>query len=235
MKREHRAKLVTAELKILYPEAKCRLRYDGVPERLVVATILSAQTTDSAVNRVTPELWRKYPTMQKLSVAQRSDVENLLKTIGLFRNKAGFIIRAADFLAKNRLPETITELVKIPGVGRKTANVITGEIFGRPSVTVDTHVKRLSFRLGLSENTNPDRIEQDLKRIIPVEEQTVFCHRLITHGREVCRARKPTCSTCSLTNLCLSKKNRVSGSIAAAASHSTERTVPYSALPKLLF
>jgi len=206
MKREQRAEFVIAALRTLYPEARCALHYDGIPERLVVSTILSAQTTDSAVNRVTPSLWKKYPTMNQLANADRSDVEDLLKTIGLFRNKANFIIKAAGFMSTNKLPDTITGLTVIPGVGRKTANVVTGEIFGKPSVTVDTHVKRLSLRLGLSVNTSPEKIERDLKNLIPPEEQTMFCHRLITHGREVCKARKPLCSVCTMAAVCPSNK-----------------------------
>ena len=190
------------ELKKLYPKAECQLIYEGYPERLVVATILSAQTTAAAVNKVTPALWQRYPTIRKLSSADRSTVEEILKTIGLFRNKAGFIIKAAGFMAENGLPDTINELVKIPGVGRKTANVIMGEVYGKPSITVDTHVKRLSGRLGLTENTDPAKIERDLKKTIPEAEQTMFCHRLITHGRQVCKARKPLCPICSLKGIC---------------------------------
>lgn len=202
MKREERANTVIDELEKLYPEAECQLKYGGVPERLVIATILSAQTTDAAVNKATPGLWARYPDMQSLSEAKKEDVEELLKTIGLFRNKTKSIIRAAAFIVENGLPETIDELVKMPGVGRKTANVITGEIFHKPSITVDTHVKRLSGRLGLTKNTNPDKIEIDLKKLIPAEKQTIFSHRLITHGRQVCRARKPRCGICPMVSVC---------------------------------
>ncbi len=202
MKNEKNICIILDSLKKLYPHAECQLKYDGIPERLVIATILSAQTTDAAVNRVTPVLWKKYPTMKDLSHADKPDVEETLKTIGLFRNKAGFIIKAAAFMAENGLPDTISELVKIPGVGRKTANVVTGEIFGKPSITVDTHVKRQSLRLGLTESQNPDKIEIELKRLIPGSQQTIFCHRLITHGRKVCKARKPLCTICTLVNLC---------------------------------
>ena len=189
-------------LRILYPKAECQLRYHGIPERLVIATILSAQTTDAAVNRVTPLLWEKYISMKDLASADRYHVEEILKTIGLFRNKAKFIIKAAGFMAEKGLPDTIDELIRIPGVGRKTANVIMGEIFGQPSITVDTHVKRLSARLGLSDQTDPGKIEMDLKKIIPAKEQTMFSHRLITHGREVCKARKPLCPACTLNSFC---------------------------------
>lgn len=193
---------VIKTLESLYPHAECALVYGKIPERLVIATILSAQTTDAAVNRITPMLWDKYPTMEELAGADRSDVERVLKSIGLFRNKTGFIIKAAAFMAENGLPDTIDELVKIPGVGRKTANVITGEVFGKPSITVDTHVKRLSGRLGLTAKTDPAGIEASLKKAIPPKEQTIFCHRLITHGRQVCTARKPGCEICGLSGVC---------------------------------
>lgn len=202
MKREYRAGIIIEELEKLYPGAECQLKYEGIPERLVVATILSAQTTDAAVNKVMPALWKEYPTILELSLADRSQVEQILRTIGFFRNKTAFIIKAAEFITENGLPDTIAELVKIPGVGRKTANVILGEVYGKPSITVDTHVKRLSARLNISDNTDPGKIERDLKKIIPEAEQTIFCHRLITHGRKVCRARKPICPVCTLKNIC---------------------------------
>lgn len=202
MKREERVKLIIHELAGLYPDAHCALEYLGTPEKLVIATILSAQTTDEAVNRVTPGLWAKYPDMSALASANRNEVEELLKTIGLFRNKTTSIIKAAAFLDEHGLPDTIEGLVQIPGVGRKTANVIMGEIFGMPSITVDTHVKRLSERLDLSGNENPDKIEMDLKSLIPADEQTMFSHRLISHGRQVCQARKPRCRICPLTEIC---------------------------------
>lgn len=202
MKKEERAGIIISELKKLYPHAECMLKYSGIPERLVVATILSAQTTDAAVNRVTPQLWKRYSTMEKLSSADLSHVEEILKTIGLFRNKAKFIVKAAGYMCEFGLKDSIHELVKIPGVGRKTANVVIGEIFGKPAITVDTHVKRLSGRLGLSTNTDPEKIERDLKRILPEVEQTIFSHRLITHGRQVCKARKPLCSACTLRDIC---------------------------------
>jgi endonuclease III len=208
MKREDRARIISNELEKLYPEAFCKLQYQGVPERLVIATILSAQTTDDAVNRATPGLWKKYPDMNSLASADNEDVQRLLKTIGLFRNKTKSIIAAAAWIRDKGLPETIDELVQIPGVGRKTANVIVGEVFGKPSITVDTHVKRLAGRLDLSRNTNPDKIEKDLKKIIPEDEQTMFSHRLITHGRQICRARNPRCGICPLTEICTFYKKR---------------------------
>ncbi|MCK5133588.1 MAG: endonuclease III [Candidatus Sabulitectum sp.] len=208
MKREDRAGIIIEELEKLYPDAECQLKYEGIPERLVVATILSAQTTDAAVNKVTPQLWKRYSTMEKLSSADLPHVEEILKTIGLFRNKAKFIVKAAGHMWEFGLRDSIDELVKIPGVGRKTANVVMGEIFGKPAITVDTHVKRLSGRLGLSTNIDPEKIELDLKRIIPEVKQTIFSHRLITHGREVCRARKPFCPVCTLKNICPYHENK---------------------------
>ncbi len=202
MKKEERTGIIIRELGRLYPHAECTLEYSGIPERLVVATILSAQTTDAAVNKVTPLLWDRYSTMEKLSSADPYHVEEILKTIGLFRNKAKFIVKAAGYMSEFGLQDSIDELVKIPGVGRKTANVIMGEIFGKPAITVDTHVKRLSGRLGLSTNTDPGKIELDLKKTIPEQEQTMFCHRLITHGRQICKARKPLCFTCTLSEIC---------------------------------
>lgn len=202
MNREDRARTVLKELKKLYPDAECGLLYQGIPERLVISTILSAQTTDEAVNKATPGLWNRFPDMESLAKADREEVEELLRTIGLFRNKTRSIIKAARFIFDRGLPDTIEELVQIPGVGRKTANVITGEIFGKPSITVDTHVKRLSGRLGLTGETNPDKIERDLKELIPEGEQTMFSHRLITHGRRVCSSRKPRCGICPLSGVC---------------------------------
>jgi len=208
MRRKERADLVRKELEKLYPEAFCKLEYGGIPERLVIATILSAQTTDDAVNKATPGLWNNYPDMESLASADREKVEELLKTIGLFRNKTKSIIGAAAWIRDNGLPETIEELIQIPGVGRKTANVIVGEVFGKPSVTVDTHVRRLASRLDLSRNANPDKIEADLKKIIPRDEQTMFSHRLITHGRQICRARAPRCGICPLTEICAFYKKK---------------------------
>lgn len=202
MKRKERAAAVADELKKLYPDAVCALEYQGVPERLVIATILSAQTTDESVNKATPELWRRYPDMEALARAELEDVQETIRTIGLYRNKSRSIIGAAKWIHENGLPETIEELTAIPGVGRKTANVIVGEVFGKPSITVDTHVRRLSERLDLSRSRDPARIEFDLKNVVPPEEQTMFSHRLITHGRRVCRARNPRCGICPLTGVC---------------------------------
>ncbi len=206
MKETEKVKYIVKELKKLYPNAVCGLTYDEIPYKLVIATILSAQTTDKSVNKITPELWKKYPSINLLAQAKRSDVETILKSIGLFRNKSRFIISAAEYISLHGIPDSIKELTDIPGVGRKTANVVVGEIFKQPAITTDTHVIRLSNRLGLVKEKNPVKIEMILKKIIPEMEQTLFSHRIITHGRTVCFARKPACSICSLQTVCLYKK-----------------------------
>ncbi len=206
MRKVEKVRLIIEELKKLYPNAVCGLTYDETPYKLVIATILSAQTTDKSVNKITPELWKKYPSIELLAQAKRSDIEIILKSIGLFRNKSKFIISAAEYISLHGIPDSIKELTEIPGVGRKTANVVLGEIFKQPAITTDTHVIRLSNRLGLVKEKNPKKIEMILKKIIPEIEQTLFSHRIITHGRTVCFARKPACSICSLQTVCLYKK-----------------------------
>ena len=207
MKIIEKVEFIVKELKRLYPNAVCGLVYNETPYKLVIATILSAQTTDKSVNKITPELWKKYPSIELLAQAKRSDIEIILNSIGLFRNKSKFIIGAAEYMSIHGIPDSIKELIKIPGVGRKTANVVMGEIFKQPAITTDTHVIRLSNRLGLVKEKNPVKIEMLLKKIIPEEEQTLFSHRIITHGRTVCFARKPDCSICSLKKICSYKKS----------------------------
>lgn len=206
MKIREKVKFIVNELTKLYPNAICGLVYDATPYKLLIATILSAQTTDKSVNKVTPELWKKYPSIELLSQAKRGDVETILNSIGLFRNKSKFIISAAEYISLHGIPDSIKELTKIPGVGRKTANVVLGEVFKQPAITTDTHVIRLSNRLGLVKEKNPVKIEMILKKLIPEQKQTLFCHQLITHGRNICFARKPSCSICSLQSVCLYKK-----------------------------
>ena len=207
MKTTEKVNFIINELKELYPNAVCGLVYNETPYKLLIATILSAQTTDKSVNKITPELWKKYPSIELLAQAEKNDVEAILKSIGLFRNKTKFIISAAEYISKHGIPNSIKELVKIPGVGRKTANVVMGEVFKQPAITTDTHVIRLSNRLGLVKEKNPVKIEKILKDLIPEDEQTLFCHRIITHGRTICFARKPDCLSCSMETVCLYKKN----------------------------
>jgi endonuclease-3 len=187
-----------------YPDAHCALHYQ-TPLQLLVATILSAQCTDARVNMVTPALFARYPDATAFAAAEPRELEKLIHSTGFFRNKARNIIACCQQLVAQyggQVPATMEELVPLPGIGRKTANVILGNAFGVPGLPVDTHVTRLSQRLGLTEETNPVKIERDLAKLIPRKEWTMFGHRMIFHGRQVCHARKPLCETCPLAGLC---------------------------------
>lgn len=207
MRRTERVALLLEMLPVLYPNARCLLDYDGKPERLLIATILSARTTDAAVNRVTPHLWVKVGNIQGLSQSRRELIEEIVHPLGFFRSKARSIQEAAAWLIENSeiVPETIDELITIPGVGRKTANVILGEVFHKPSIIVDTHVSRLSLRLDLTRNTQPAKIEADLKKLLPKDRWTSFSHQIGFHGRQVCLSRKPKCSNCDFNGFCPKK------------------------------
>lgn len=192
-----------------YPDAHCELDFED-PFQLGVATILSAQTTDVRVNMVTPELFRRYPDAEALAGARQEDVEEIVRTTGFFRNKARNIIGFARGLVAEhggRVPSSLEALAALPGVGRKTANVILGNAFGiDEGVVVDTHVKRLSARLGFSRKETPDTIEKDLMELFPRERWTMLSHLLIWHGRRVCEARKPRCEACVVSHLCPSSR-----------------------------
>jgi endonuclease-3 len=181
------------------------LHHEGAFE-LLVATILSAQTTDVGVNRVTPVLFAKYPTPDALAKAQPAVLEQIIKSTGYFRSKTRSLIGMANALVDNfggKVPDTMEDLVTLPGVGRKTANVVLGSAFGKNvGIVVDTHVKRLSERLGLTKNTDPAKIEQDLMRQVPQKDWSLWSHLLIFHGRQVCFARKPACDQCVLNDIC---------------------------------
>jgi endonuclease III len=196
---------VRERLAARYPQVTTALDYRSAWE-LLVATILSAQSTDVVVNQVTPELFRRYPTVADLAAADRAEVEMAIHATGFFRNKARSIQGAAAYLLEHHggeVPETIDELVELPGVGRKTANVVLGTYFSRnEGVVVDTHVGRLSRRLGLTANKDPVKVERDLMALVPVDEWTIFSHRLIWFGREVCSAKDPRCDRCELADLC---------------------------------
>ena len=205
MIRSERIDLLLEMLPNLYPDARCLLDYHGKPERLLIATILSAQTTDDAVNQVTPKLWARWPDLASLALADRSDVENVVHPLGFFRSKARSIQRTAETVVERfggQVPDSMKDLTGLPGVGRKTANVVLGEVFGRPAIIVDTHVKRLAGRLDLTRRKKPDRIEQDLKNLVPETGQTDFSHQLGFHGRSVCTARSPACDDCPLLKIC---------------------------------
>lgn len=187
-----------------YPDASCALHYQ-TPLQLLIATILSAQCTDARVNQVTPAVFARYPDAAAFAQADPRELEALIRSTGFFRNKAKNIIACCRQLVEQyggEVPATMEELVPLPGIGRKTANVILGNAFGVPGLPVDTHVTRLSRRLGLTRETDPVKIERDLTALVPRAEWTMFSHRLIFHGRQVCHARKPLCDACSLARVC---------------------------------
>ena len=203
--RAERAEQVYSVLEAEYPEAHCELEFTN-PFQLAVATILSAQTTDQRVNMVTPGLFDRYPTVKALASAQQEDIEEIVRTTGFFRNKAKNIIGFARSLMAAHggyVPATIAELAALPGVGRKTANVILGNVFGiNEGVVVDTHVKRLSTLLHFTKEKTPEKIEQDLMPLFESENWTMLSHLLIWHGRRVCIARRPRCGDCAVAHLC---------------------------------
>jgi endonuclease-3 len=199
-----RAGRIVRTLARLYPDAHCALHYSN-PLQLLIATILSAQCTDERVNRITPALFARYPDAHSFATADRAELEKLIKPTGFFRNKAKNIIACCTQLMElhgGEVPRTMEELVPLPGIGRKTANVILGNSFGVPGIPVDTHVGRLSQRMGLSVHSDPVKIERDLMELVPRKEWTMFGHRMIFHGRQVCHARKPLCGTCALAKIC---------------------------------
>jgi len=203
--KKQRALEILIILKKLYPDATCSLNYQ-TPVQLLVATILSAQCTDERVNQVTPELFKKFPTAQTLAKADRQEIENLIRSTGFYRNKAKNIQNACQKIVtefNGEVPQTMEELLTLAGVARKTANVVLAHGFGKiQGVTVDTHVKRLSNRLGLTENTDPVKIERDLMALLPQPDWENWSIRLIYHGRAVCKARQPNCQNCQLIHLC---------------------------------
>ncbi|MFT4606168.1 MAG: endonuclease-3 [Rhodothermales bacterium] len=201
----NRTQEIIQELHALYPEANCALNHSNAHE-LLFATIMSAQTTDVNVNRVTETLFEKYRTVQDFSAADLEEFQNEIRSTGFFRNKAKNVLGAARMLMDEfggQVPDTMGDLLKLPGVARKTANVVLGTWFGKAEgFVVDTHVKRLAFRLGITEETNPVKVEKDLMAAFPRSEWTFLGHGIILHGRQVCDARKPQCDACSLRPLC---------------------------------
>ncbi len=187
-----------------YGDAPCTLDYDD-PFQLMVATILAAQCTDARVNMVTPALFKKYPTVKSFAEADVKDVEELIRSTGFFRNKAKNIVACANALLEKHngiVPDTMEELIALPGVGRKIANLMLGDVFGKPCIVVDTHCKRITNLLGLTKNTDPTKIEMDLRKIIPTEYGALFCHQIVEHGRAICIARRPKCPECGMNTVC---------------------------------
>jgi endonuclease-3 len=203
--KKRRAGRITRALKKEYPDARCSLNYSS-PLELLVATILSAQCTDERVNVVTADLFRKYRTCDDYAAAAASELERDIHSTGFFRNKTKAIQGACRLIAGEhggRVPDSMEELLKLPGVARKTANVVLGNAFGIASgVVVDTHVSRLAERLGLSAQKAPEKIEQDLTALVPKSDWIIFSHLLVSHGRKVCKARKPLCGECVVAKLC---------------------------------
>lgn len=199
-----RARKVNSELARVYPDAHCELDF-RTPLELAVATILSAQCTDARVNLVTPALFTKYRSAADYASADRAEVETLIKPTGFFRNKTTSIIGLGQALCDKHggeVPRTLDELVLLPGIGRKTANVVLGNAFGVPGLTVDTHFGRLSRRLGWTGEEDPVKVEYAVMALIPKKEWTMLSHRLIWHGRRICFARKPDCANCEVARWC---------------------------------
>ena len=199
-----RAARLAGALAELYLQARISLNF-ATPWQCLVATILSAQCTDERVNQVTPALFRAIPDIPAMAAAPPGEIERLIRSTGFFRQKAESLRGAARAILEKfdgEVPSTMERLLMLPGVGRKTANVLLGHVFGKPGLAVDTHVRRVAFRLGLTREKNPEKIEQDLRQILPDEQWTPFSMRLILHGRRICAARRPLCQSCALLPDC---------------------------------
>lgn len=204
MTKKERALKAIELLKELYPEAICSLNA-GNSFELLVAVRLSAQCTDARVNLVTPVLFEKYKTLDDYCNADQGDIENIIHSCGFYKSKAQSIVAMANMIRDDFggvVPDNIEDLIKLPGVGRKTANLIVGDVYGKESIVVDTHMIRISNRLGLVDTKDPKKIEFALKKIVPSNEGADFCHRIVLFGRDTCSARKPKCSECSLYEIC---------------------------------
>lgn len=191
-------------LKEDYPDALCSLDSRN-PIQLIIATRLSAQCTDARVNLITPVLFERYPDLDALCSAKVEDVEEIIRSCGFYHTKAKDIVNMSNMLRDEydgKVPDTIEELTKLPGVGRKTANLIVGDVYGKPAVVADTHCIRISNRLGLCNTKDPYKVELKLRELLPPEESNNFCHRLVLHGRAVCDAKKPKCEHCSMRDFC---------------------------------
>lgn len=204
MTRKERAQKAVDALKAEYPDALCSLQYRD-PLQLLIATRLSAQCTDARVNQVTPALFARFPTLEAFCEATPEEVGELIHSCGLYKTKARDICAMCRMLRDEFggvVPDTIEALTKLPGVGRKTANLIVGDIFGKPAVVTDTHCIRICGKMGLSSGKNPLQVERQLREVLPPEESSAFCHRLVLHGRAVCTARAPRCEACCMRTFC---------------------------------
>lgn len=207
MTKKQRTLIAVERLEKLYPDAICSLNYSD-PFQLLIATRLSAQCTDARVNIVTPALFEKFPTAEKMANASIFEVEELIKTCGLYKTKARDLIGIGKMLVENfggRVPDTIEELTTLPGVGRKTANLVCGDIYGKPAVVTDTHFIRLSNRLGLVNTKDPLKVEKEMRKLLPDDKSNDFCHRSVLFGRDICTARIAHCQNCPLNDICPKK------------------------------
>lgn len=195
---------ILSALKELYPDALCALHF-GKDYELMIAVRLSAQCTDARVNLVTPALFAKYPTLEAFAAADVGDVEEMVRSCGFYKHKAKDIVLACQMLLSDyhgRVPDNMEDLLKLPGVGRKTANLLLGDIYHKEAYVCDTHCIRICGKLGLSQGKDPQKVEMQLRKVIPPEESSDFCHRIVLHGRAVCTARNPKCSQCTLAPFC---------------------------------
>jgi endonuclease-3 len=209
LSKKYTAAMAEKLLEKAYPDAKCSLEYE-TPLELLIATRLSAQCTDKRVNIVTKDLFKKYKTAKDFANAEIEDIAECIKSCGLYKTKARDIKLMAEKIISDfsgEVPDSLEKLLTLPGVGRKTANLIMGDIFGRPAVVTDTHCIRISRRLGLTNNTEPKKVEFDLLKLLTPETSSDFCHRIVLFGREYCRARNPLCENCPLKEICKENKN----------------------------
>ncbi|TDD81187.1 endonuclease III [Actinomadura rubrisoli] len=222
-----RARRINRELAALYPDAHCELDFTN-PLELLVATILSAQCTDRRVNAVTPALFTRYRTAEDYAAADREELESIIQSTGFFRAKANNIIKLGHELSERHdgeVPGRLKDLVELPGVGRKTANVVLGNAFDVPGITVDTHFGRLARRFGWTEESDPVKVEKEIGELIPRKDWTMLSHRLIWHGRRICHSRRPACGACPLASLCPSFGE---GPTDEAAARKLVKTGPFS-------
>jgi endonuclease-3 len=204
MTKKQRAAKAVELLKTEYPDAICSLVYSD-PFQLLIATRLSAQCTDARVNMVTPALFQRFPTPKAMAEADLGEVEELIKTCGLYKTKARDLIGIGKGICEKfggAVPDTIEELLTLPGVGRKTANLVVGDVYGKPAVVTDTHFIRIVNRIGLTDKKEPAKVEKELRAILPPDESNDFCHRTVLHGRGVCTARRAYCDKCVLGEIC---------------------------------
>ncbi len=204
MTKKEKALMTCEALEKLYPDAVCSLDYKK-PYELMIAARLSAQCTDARVNVVTKELFKKYPTLEAFAEADLNELEEVIRPCGFFRTKAKSIKEMAGQLIKNfggQVPDNMNDLLTISGIGRKTANLMMGDVWGKPAIVTDTHFIRITGRIGLTSNDEPKKVESDLVKLIPPEISSDFCHRVVQFGRDVCRARKPLCDECACRSFC---------------------------------